>query len=55
LDSGVGLLLNKVKALGLDKNTYIIYTSDNGAVPHVHADFVAFKQQQIVIVFAVLV
>jgi arylsulfatase A len=33
LDSGVGLLLNKVKALALDKNTYIIYTSDNGAVP----------------------
>lgn len=33
LDSGVGLLLDKVKELGLDKNTYIIYTSDNGAVP----------------------
>ena len=33
LDSGVGLLLDKVKALGLDKNTYVIYTSDNGAVP----------------------
>ena len=33
LDSGVGLLLDSVKALGLENNTYIIYTSDNGAVP----------------------
>ena len=33
LDSGVGLLLDRVKALGLENNTYIIYTSDNGAVP----------------------
>ena len=33
LDSGVGLLLKRLKALGLEKNTYVIYTSDNGAVP----------------------
>ena len=33
LDSGVGLLLERLKALGLDKTTYVIYTSDNGAVP----------------------
>lgn len=33
LDAGVGLLLDRVKALGLEENTYIIYTSDNGAVP----------------------
>jgi arylsulfatase A-like enzyme len=33
LDHGVGLLLDRLKALGLDKNTYVIYTSDNGAVP----------------------
>ncbi len=33
LDSGVGLLLDRVKALDLEKDTYIIYTSDNGAVP----------------------
>jgi arylsulfatase A len=33
LDAGVGLLLDRVKALGLENNTYIIYTSDNGAVP----------------------
>ncbi len=33
LDTGLGILLKKLKALGLKKNTYIIYTSDNGAVP----------------------
>lgn len=33
LDTGLGILLEKLKALGLEKNTYIIYTSDNGAVP----------------------
>ena len=33
LDTGVGMLLDRVKALGLEGNTYIIYTSDNGAVP----------------------
>ena len=33
LDTGVGLLLDRVKELGLEINTYIICTSDNGAVP----------------------
>ena len=33
LDSGVGILLDRLKALGLEKDTYVIYTSDNGAVP----------------------
>jgi arylsulfatase A-like enzyme len=33
LDTGVGLILDRVKALGLEGDTYIIYTSDNGAVP----------------------
>ena len=33
LDHGVGLLLDRLKALGLDKTTYVIYTSANGAVP----------------------
>ncbi|MGK0379521.1 MAG: arylsulfatase A-like enzyme [Patiriisocius sp.] len=33
LDAGVGLLLDRVKELGLEGDTYIIYTSDNGAVP----------------------
>lgn len=33
LDTGVGMILDRVKELGLEGNTYIIYTSDNGAVP----------------------
>jgi arylsulfatase A-like enzyme len=33
LDTGVGMLLKRLKALGLEENTYVIYTSDNGAVP----------------------
>ena len=33
LDTGVGLLLERLKDLDLEDNTYIIYTSDNGAVP----------------------
>ena len=33
LDTGVGLLIDRVRDLGLESNTYIIYTSDNGAVP----------------------
>lgn len=34
LDSSLGLLLERVKTLGIEDNTYIIYTSDNGAVPN---------------------
>ncbi|HMZ21171.1 MAG TPA: sulfatase [Blastocatellia bacterium] len=30
LDDGVGVLLNKLKELGLDQNTLFIFTSDNG-------------------------
>lgn len=30
LDTGIGILLNKVKELGLNENTYIIFLSDNG-------------------------
>jgi arylsulfatase A-like enzyme len=30
LDTGVGLLLDRLKALGLDKNTLVIFMSDNG-------------------------
>lgn len=33
LDSSVGLLLAKLKELDLEKNTLVIYTSDNGATP----------------------
>lgn len=31
LDTGVGMLLNRLQQLGLDDNTYVIYASDNGA------------------------
>jgi arylsulfatase A-like enzyme len=30
LDTGVGRLLEAIKALGLEKNTYVIYMADNG-------------------------
>lgn len=35
LDAGLGVLLNKIKELGIEKNTYIIYMADNGSVPNV--------------------
>ena len=31
LDTGVGMILDKLKALGLDDNTLVVFTSDNGA------------------------
>ena len=33
LDDSVGILLNKLQELGITNNTYVIYCSDNGAVP----------------------
>jgi len=33
LDDSIGLLFNKIEELGIEENTYIIYTSDNGSVP----------------------
>ncbi len=33
LDTGDGILLDRIKALDLEGNTYVVYTSDNGAVP----------------------
>ena len=33
LDVGLGILLKKIKELGIEDNTYIIYMSDNGSVP----------------------
>ena len=35
LDEGLGILLKKVKDLGIEDNTYIIYMSDNGSVPNI--------------------
>ena len=33
LDNGIGLLLEKIKELKIDDNTYIFLVSDNGAIP----------------------
>ncbi|MEM6798423.1 MAG: sulfatase-like hydrolase/transferase, partial [Planctomycetota bacterium] len=33
MDDGVGLLLDKLKDLGLEENTLVVFTSDNGALP----------------------
>ena len=33
LDYSVGMILKKLKELGIENNTYIIYSSDNGSVP----------------------
>ena len=35
LDESLGLLLNKIKELEIEDNTYIIYMSDNGSVPNI--------------------
>ncbi len=32
MDNAVGLVMNKLKELGIDKNTIVIFTSDNGGV-----------------------
>tara|TARA_Y100000588_G_scaffold196525_1_gene210572 strand:+ start:1427 stop:2911 length:1485 start_codon:yes stop_codon:yes gene_type:complete len=33
LDSGVGMTLDKIKELGIEDNTYVIYIADNGTYP----------------------
>jgi arylsulfatase A-like enzyme len=35
LDVGLGIILQNLKYLGIDDNTYVIYISDNGSVPNV--------------------
>ena len=35
LDQGIGILLEKIKELGIEDNTYILYMSDNGSVPNI--------------------
>ena len=30
-DTRIGRIMDKVRALGLDKNTYVFWTTDNGA------------------------
>jgi arylsulfatase A-like enzyme len=38
LDTRVGRIMDKLKALGLDKNTLVIFTTDNGAWQDVYPD-----------------
>lgn len=33
LDTGVGMTLDKIKELGIEDNTYVIYVADNGTYP----------------------
>lgn len=37
-DARIGAILDKVRALGLDKNTYVFWTTDNGAWQDVYPD-----------------
>lgn len=37
-DARIGAIMDKVRALGLDKNTYIFWTTDNGAWQDVYPD-----------------
>ena len=30
MDTSIGLVLDKLKAVGLEENTYVIFSSDNG-------------------------
>ena len=38
LDARIGRIMDKVRALGLDKNTLVVYTTDNGAWQDVYPD-----------------
>jgi len=38
LDSHIGMIMDKVRQLGIEKNTLVIYTVDNGAWQDVHPD-----------------
>jgi arylsulfatase A-like enzyme len=38
LDSRIGAIMDKVRSLGLDKNTLVFYTTDNGAWQDVYPD-----------------
>ena len=35
LDESLGLILEKIKQLGIQDNTYVIYMPDNGSVPNI--------------------
>lgn len=34
LDSGVGLIMDKLRTLGIDNNTFVFFSSDNGAATY---------------------
>ena len=38
LDTRIGRIMDKLRALGLDKNTLVVYTTDNGAWQDVYPD-----------------
>jgi len=38
LDARIGAIMDKVRALGLDQNTFVFYTTDNGAWQDVYPD-----------------
>ena len=38
LDYGVGQILDRLKELKLDKNTFAFFSSDNGAATYAHED-----------------
>jgi arylsulfatase A-like enzyme len=38
LDTRIGRIMDKLRALGLDKDTLVVYTSDNGACQDVYPD-----------------
>jgi arylsulfatase len=38
LDAHIGAIMDKVRALGLEKNTFVFYTTDNGAWQDVYPD-----------------
>jgi arylsulfatase len=38
LDAHIGAIMDKIRALGLDKNTFVFYTTDNGAWQDVYPD-----------------
>ena len=38
LDAHIGAIMDKVRALGLDRNTFVFYTTDNGAWQDVYPD-----------------
>ena len=37
-DTRIGHIMDKIRALGLDKNTYVFWTTDNGAWQDVYPD-----------------